>query len=229
MSSVQRLEALLIRFEYILAGLCHKVREGFAVQVTGDIDNPSDFRDLSMVEEWIDLARRIGTQRPILYVTASPQKDFERVISSVDEVEIGVHGLTHVDHRAIPTRRLRSEFSTISEYSRRFRFPYLARNLRVLRVVSEFFASDSSMTSARRKPFTPFLVQPEFYEFPVIPPSDTFFRGKNIGPLQAASIVTDSILRCKEKSMYCTLLLHPNQYVIEMMRHMSNVERPVSD
>ena len=222
-------ERIRLRGEYIIAKACRRTKEGFALQVTGDIDEPDLYKDLTLLEQWITLVRKLSTETPILYITVHPREDFERIVGSVKGVEIGVHGLRHLDHRTISTEKLRSELSEIAKYSSKFRFPFLARDLRTLSIASEFFDSDSSITSFR-KPFPPFFLKPGFYEYPIIPPSDTFFRGRDIHPKQAASVVAESMERCRNSSMFCTLLLHPNPYVMEILRYLIiDHEGPVPD
>jgi hypothetical protein len=91
--------------------------------------------------------------------------------------------------------------------------------VRTIRIASEYFDSDSSFT-AKWKPFIPFRSTPNFYEYPVIPPSDTFFRGRGTQPREAASVVIGAIEYCNARSIYCTLLLHPNAFVIELLNHL---------
>jgi hypothetical protein len=222
------MERLRIRYGYYLANAFRRVKEGFALQVTGDIDDPEYFKDLTLLNIWIDLAKKVGTETPILYITVHPREHFERIARSVKGVEIGVHGLSHIDHRTIPTDRLRLELKEISGYSRKFRFPFLARDFRTLSIAAQFFDIDSSITSYR-KPFPPFFLNPGFFEYPIIPPSDTFFRGKDVHPKQAASVVAESVERCKNSSMFCTLLLHPNEYVVEMLRYLANAKGSLSN
>jgi hypothetical protein len=208
-----------MRYKYSLARILGKVRNGFGLRITGDVDEP-DRVDGYLLSEWLGLAARVSLDTPILYVTASPLRAFEKIVENSKGVEIGVHGLRHVDYRLLSNSEIRSHFGEIVSYSRKFRFPYLARDLRTLEIASEYFDSDSSFT-ARWKPFVPFLSNLDFYEYPVIPPSDTYFRNKKIEPREAASIVARSIEACSNNSIYCTLLLHPTRPVIEMLEHLS--------
>ena len=204
-----------------MANVLGKVKQGFGLRITGDVDEPDKMAG-GILEEWISLAAKASSDTPILYVTVSPYRAFERIVEIAKDVEIGVHGLTHVDYTLMPDSEIRSDFAKIAGYSRKLRFPYLARDLRTLRMASEYFESDSSFT-ARWKPFMPFLGNSDFYEYPVVPPSDSFFRDKHVEPREAASIVTESIQRCWNSSIYCTLLLHPNPFVIEMLKHLTEL------
>jgi hypothetical protein len=205
-----------MRYKYRSARILGKVRNGFGLRVTGDVDEP-DRLDGYVLSEWLSLSARVSLDTPILYVTASPLRAFEKIVEKSKDVEIGVHGLRHVDYTLLSNGQIRSDFREIANYSRKFRFPHLARDLRTLKIVSEYFDSDSSFT-ARWKPFVPFLSKSNFYEYPVIPPSDTFFRGRQIGPREAASVIAQSIETCKRNSTYCTLLLHPNAFVNELLK-----------
>jgi peptidoglycan/xylan/chitin deacetylase (PgdA/CDA1 family) len=207
-----------MRWKYHLADVLGEVKDGFGLQITGDIDAP-DMMDSGVLKEWVSLASKASFNTPILYVTVSPLQAFERIVEVAKGVEIGVHGLTHVDYTLMPDNEMRSDFRKISTYSRKIRFPFLARDLRTLRLASEYFESDSSFT-ARWKPFVPFLSVPNFYEYPVIPPSDTYFRGKPIGPEQAADVVAQSVRYCRKNGIFCTLLLHPTEFVNEMLRNL---------
>lgn len=213
---VKGLKNLRMRWKYHTAGVLGKVRHGFGFRITGDVDAP-DRTDWDMLEEWISLAKRVSFDIPILYVTVTPLRAFQQIVETAKDVEIGVHGLRHVDYTLIPDNKIRSDFDEIANYSGKFRFPYLARDLRTLKIASEYFDSDSSFT-ARWKPFVPFLSKSDFYEYPVIPPSDTFFRGKQIGSREAASVIAESIEMCRRNSTYCTLLLHPNTFVNELLK-----------
>jgi peptidoglycan/xylan/chitin deacetylase (PgdA/CDA1 family) len=193
-----------------------KAKNGFGLRITGDVDEP-DRMDGHLLSEWQSLAARVSLDTPILYVTASPLPAFEKIVENSKGVEIGVHGRRHIDYTLLSNDEIRSHFREIVSYSRKFRFPYLARDLRTLKIASEYFDSDSSFT-ARWKPFVPFLSKSDFYEYPVIPPSDTFFRGKQIGSREAASLIAESIEMCRRNSTYCTLLLHPNLFVNELLK-----------
>jgi len=205
-----------MRCKYSLARILGKVKNGFGLRITGDVDEP-DRMDWHLLSEWLNLAARVSLDTPILYVTASPLRAFEKIVGNSKGVEIGVHGLRHVDYTLLSNSEIRSHFREIVSYSRKFRFPHLARDLRTLKIASEYFDSDSSFT-ARWKPFVPFLSKSDFYEYPVIPPSDTFFRGKQIGSREAASVIAESIEMCRRNSTYCTLLLHPNMFVNELLK-----------
>jgi hypothetical protein len=207
-----------MRLKYHTADLLGKVKPGFGFRITGDIDDPTSV-DEDILKEWISLATSVSSDTPILYVTVSPLQAFNRIGELARDVEIGVHGLTHVDYTLMPEDQIRSDFQQIAQYSRKMRFPFLARDLRTLRLASEYFESDSSFT-ARWKPFVPFLSASNFYEYPVIPPSDTFFREKTIEPEQAADVVTQSIQYCRRNEIFCTLLLHPNKFVNQMLRRL---------
>jgi hypothetical protein len=215
---VRGLKNIRMRWKYHLADVLGKVKHGFGLRITGDVDEP-DMMNSGVLKEWISLATKVSIDTPILYVTVSPFHAFERIVEIAKGVEIGVHGLTHVDYTLMPDAEIRSDLAKIAKYSRKLRFPHLARNLRTLRIASEYFESDSSFT-ARWKPFMLFLENSSFYEYPVVPPSDTGFRNKHIEPWEAASIVTKSIEQCWKNSIYCTLLLHPNPFVIEMLQHL---------
>jgi hypothetical protein len=216
---VKSLKNIHMRWKYHLANALGKVKPGFGLRITGDVDEP-DKIDSRVLAEWIGFATKASLDAPILYVTVSPLQAFERIVEIAKGVEIGVHGLTHVDYTLMTDSEIRSDFRKIATYSSKMRFPYLARDLRTLRLASEYFESDSSFT-ATWKPFVPFLGNSHFYEYPVIPPSDTFFRDKHFEPKEAASVVTESIERCRNRSTYCTLLLHPNPFAIEMLKHLT--------
>lgn len=206
---------------YALAKIRGKVKHGFALDITGDIDKPAEI-DFNVLEEWIKLASEKSGRQPILYVLANPIDAFLKIKDYVDgKAVFGVHGIEHVHQYELSNDEMEKQYSALSVYSNRFRAPYLggATNLRMLRAVAKHFKFDSSSTSskAHKQPFAPFPLIPDFYEYPVML-SDTVLR-KVHTPEEGYRIVQKTINSCKSRNHHCTLLLHPNQFVMDMFQH----------
>lgn len=192
---------------------------GYELQITGDIDNPTEInKNSELLGEWIDLANKIGTVRPCLYVTASsPFTESVKTIFNIDpRTRIGSHGIKHTYYSKYAFADLETDLQLEAKNTNTHRFPYLDYNLMTLYCTSKYFDYDSSIVSGWMYPFK----IGNMIEYPVCPPTDTALRNK---PL-TKSITEKYQGIIKEASKFdrpITFLLHPNPWSVQLLRDLT--------
>lgn len=189
----------------------------------------NDGRNLILLKTWIHLANELSTHKPILYVTVIESNHFTELkhfIKLIDpDVIVGVHGFRHFLHSSSSSKMSLDNIRFCKGYSPWFRFPFLDVNLRLLKIVSNHFAYDSSVCFFGLLPFQ----IGKMWEHPIMPPTDTFYRNKVNRP--NSKVVRTYLKRLaiyKRKEIFATLLLHPTQFSVDLMKELRKYELPLS-
>jgi hypothetical protein len=191
---------------------------GYALRITGDIDTSVIDFDKEMLSCWIALAKEVGSTSPIVYVTDLQEFEISKqLITKLDsDVTVGIHGIKHIHYSKAPFGEYCDDARRECQLSNIHRFPYLDWNIQMLQFASYCFTSDSSIVSGWMYPFK----IGDMIEYPVCPPTDTALRNKPVTPL-VVQLYRQIIKQAEKDDKPLTLLLHPNSWTVELLKHLS--------